>query len=258
MTIAEMQREILRRKKERDVCIPCPQPSAREILEIAGFYRRFLPAQRAGEARRAAHAADAACALWRRRSTAVAGKRVLLANSEAGCPMAEQMDKPLIKALRAQYPDYAVVASSIPPPKRKRSATSASLLRRAGRPPNEGRENHFSCPTAIWAIMWRSRSPKRPSSSFRAAVPSTPGDGRRRPRRPPRAPRRCWCTPNARPTCCGRRISSVRPPPLWTMRRHLPKTRSLSAPKSASPRICRMLFPKALLSAFQKLHLPRT
>lgn len=34
MTIAEMQREILRRKKERDVCILAHSYQAREILEI--------------------------------------------------------------------------------------------------------------------------------------------------------------------------------------------------------------------------------
>ena len=37
-------------------------------------------------------------------------KRVLLANPEAGCPMAEQMDRQLIQQVKEQYPGYAVVA----------------------------------------------------------------------------------------------------------------------------------------------------
>ncbi len=37
-------------------------------------------------------------------------KTVLLANPVAGCPMAEQMDRELIEAVKEQYPDYTVVA----------------------------------------------------------------------------------------------------------------------------------------------------
>lgn len=37
-------------------------------------------------------------------------KTVFLANPIAGCPMAEQMDKEMISAVKEQYPDYTVVA----------------------------------------------------------------------------------------------------------------------------------------------------
>ena len=37
-------------------------------------------------------------------------KKVLLSDSNAGCPMAEQMDKDLILQLKEMYPDYKVVA----------------------------------------------------------------------------------------------------------------------------------------------------
>ena len=37
-------------------------------------------------------------------------KNVYLANPIAGCPMAEQMDRELISAVKKQFPDYAVVA----------------------------------------------------------------------------------------------------------------------------------------------------
>lgn len=111
MTIAEMQREILRRKKERDVCILAHSYQAREILEIADItgdsYRLSV------QAKAAAQRTLLMCGVRFMAETVKLlspEKRVLLANSEAGCPMAEQMDKPLIKALRAQYPDYAVVA----------------------------------------------------------------------------------------------------------------------------------------------------
>ena len=36
-------------------------------------------------------------------------KRVFLANADAGCPMADQMDKAMIEAVRKDYPGYAVV-----------------------------------------------------------------------------------------------------------------------------------------------------
>lgn len=177
MTIAEMQREILAPEKGKGRLHTCPQ------LSGAGkFWRsRILPAIPTGSACRRRAAAQRTLLMCGVRFMAETvkllspEKRVLLANSEAGCPMAEQMDKPLIEALRAQYPDYAWIAYINTTAETKTSATSRHvLLRRAGRPPNEGRENPFP-PTAIWAIMWRSRSPKRPSSSFRAAVPSTPG-----------------------------------------------------------------------------------
>ena len=38
------------------------------------------------------------------------GKKVLLANPLAGCPMAEQMDVATLRKLKAQYPGYTVVA----------------------------------------------------------------------------------------------------------------------------------------------------
>ena len=37
-------------------------------------------------------------------------KRVLLSNSNAGCPMSEQMDVELISGVKKMYPDYTVVA----------------------------------------------------------------------------------------------------------------------------------------------------
>ena len=53
MTIAEMQREILRRKKERDVCILAHSYQAREILEIADItgdsYRLSVQAKAAAQ-----------------------------------------------------------------------------------------------------------------------------------------------------------------------------------------------------------------
>ena len=37
-------------------------------------------------------------------------KTVILANPEAGCPMAEQMDRQMIESIKKDYPGYAVVA----------------------------------------------------------------------------------------------------------------------------------------------------
>lgn len=262
MTIAEMQREILRRKKERDVCILAHSYQAREILEIADItgdsYRLSV------QAKAAAQRTLLMCGVRFMAETVKLlspEKRVLLANSEAGCPMAEQMDKPLIKALRAQYPDYAVVAYINTTAETKTvcdvcvtSSSAVQVVRRmkAGK--------ILFLPDCNLGDYVAKQVPEKTFKLFQGGCPIharvTEDDVRAARRAHPA--RRCWCTPNARPTCCGRRISSVRPPPLWTMRRHLPKTRSLSAPKSASPRICRMLFPKSAFIRFPKIASART
>ena len=111
MTIAEMQREILRRKKERDVCILAHSYQAREILEIADItgdsYRLSV------QAKAAAQRTLLMCGVRFMAETVkmlAPDKRVLLSNPDAGCPMAEQMDREVIQQVKENYPDYTVVA----------------------------------------------------------------------------------------------------------------------------------------------------
>ena len=111
MTIREVQDEILRLKKENDICILAHSYQAHEILEIADF---------TGDS----YALSKQAATVQNKNVLMCGvrfmaetvkmlspeKRVLLSSPIAGCPMAEQMDKELIEGVKAQFPDYTVVA----------------------------------------------------------------------------------------------------------------------------------------------------
>ena len=111
MTIHQMQEEILRLKQEQDVCILAHSYQAREILEIADFtgdsFQLSLKAASAPQSRMLL------CGVRFMAETVKIlspKKQVLLANGAAGCPMAEQMDKALIRQVKERYPDYTVVA----------------------------------------------------------------------------------------------------------------------------------------------------
>ncbi|MCD8356712.1 MAG: quinolinate synthase NadA [Clostridia bacterium] len=109
--IRDIQDEILRLKKEKDVCILAHSYQAREITEIADF---------TGDS----YALSVKAATVPHRNVLMCGvrfmaetvkilspeKRVYLANAIAGCPMAEQMDRDMIAAVKEQYPEYTVVA----------------------------------------------------------------------------------------------------------------------------------------------------
>ncbi len=111
MTLFEMQQEILRLKKEKDVCILAHSYQASEILEIADF---------CGDS----FALSKKAATFGNKTVFMCGvrfmaetvkllspeKRVVLVSPDAGCPMAEQLDTELLAALKNAYPDYTVVA----------------------------------------------------------------------------------------------------------------------------------------------------
>lgn len=111
MNIHEIQQEILRMKKEQGICILAHSYEAREICEIADFvgdsYQLSVKASQS----------DASCFLMcgvRFMAETVKllspEKKVILSCADAGCPMAEQMEKAEIEAFRAEHPDYTVVA----------------------------------------------------------------------------------------------------------------------------------------------------
>lgn len=108
--IKDVQQEILRLKKEKDICILAHSYVAKEILEIADF---------AGDSYALAVKAKSAP----QKTVIMAGvrfmaetvkilspdKKVILAHAEAGCAMADQMDRETISIVKQQYPDYKVV-----------------------------------------------------------------------------------------------------------------------------------------------------
>lgn len=111
MNIKEIQDEILRLKKENDVCILAHSYQAHEITEIADF---------TGDS----YALSKLAATVPNKTVIMCGvrfmaetvkmlspeKKVILSAPTAGCPMAEQMDKELIEGIKPQYEGYTIVA----------------------------------------------------------------------------------------------------------------------------------------------------
>lgn len=111
MTIYEMQKEILKLKKEKDICILAHSYQAREIIEIADFTGDSYSLS--VQAKGAPQSTVLMCGVRFMAETVKIlspQKTVILANPYAGCPMAEQMDKELIEDVKQHYPDYTVVA----------------------------------------------------------------------------------------------------------------------------------------------------
>lgn len=109
--LRDIQDTILRLKKEKDVCILAHSYQGREIIEIADYTGDSF--QLSVAATKAPQNTVIMCGVRFMAETVKIlspQKRVYLANPIAGCPMAEQMDKEMIQAVRAQYPDYTVVA----------------------------------------------------------------------------------------------------------------------------------------------------
>lgn len=111
MHVHEIQQEILRMKKEQDVCILAHSYVAREISEIADYTGDSygLSVQAAGVSNKTV----LMCGVRFMAETVKMlspEKKVLLSNPIAGCPMAEQMDKEMIRQVKEMYPDYTVMA----------------------------------------------------------------------------------------------------------------------------------------------------
>ncbi len=111
MNVLEMQQKILKLKQERGICILAHSYEAREICEIADFVGDSY--QLSVKAAQADAKTMLMCGVRFMAETVKIlspEKKVLLSNPGAGCPMAEQMDKAYIHAVKAEYPDYTVVA----------------------------------------------------------------------------------------------------------------------------------------------------
>lgn len=111
MKIREIQDEILRLKQEKDFCILAHSYVSQEIGEIADFtgdsYALSVKAKSTPQKN------ILMCGVRFMAETVKIlspEKKVFLSNPHAGCPMAEQMDKELIHAVKMQNPGYTVVA----------------------------------------------------------------------------------------------------------------------------------------------------
>ena len=109
--IRDMQAEILRLKKENDVCILAHSYTAHEILEVADFSGdSYALSVRAKSAPQKTVLMVGVRFMAETVKILSPEKRVLLSHAYEGCPMAEQMKPDIIEATRAQFPVCAVVA----------------------------------------------------------------------------------------------------------------------------------------------------
>ena len=110
--LADIQKEILRLKKEKDFCILAHSYQSEDILDIADFTGDSYALS--VKAKGISNQNILMCGVRFMAETAKLlspEKNVFLANPDAGCPMAEQFSKEYIQKLRdEEYKDYAVVA----------------------------------------------------------------------------------------------------------------------------------------------------
>ena len=111
MTIREMQDKILQLKKEKNVCILAHLYQRHEILEIADFIGDSFGLS--CQAKEAPQKEILMCGVRFMAETVKMlspDKKVVLSHKDAGCPMAEQMDKESILQLKKQLGNIPVVA----------------------------------------------------------------------------------------------------------------------------------------------------
>lgn len=111
MTTHEIQQEILRLKKEKNICILAHAYQSQAVLEVADYtgdsYGLSVQAAKtdaAGVIMCGVRFMAETCKILSPEKT------VWLANPMAGCPMAEQLDLPALRELKAKYPGYTTVA----------------------------------------------------------------------------------------------------------------------------------------------------
>ncbi|MDR0871508.1 MAG: quinolinate synthase NadA [Planctomycetaceae bacterium] len=111
MNIPSVQSDILRLKREKDVCILAHSYQTRDIVEIADFTGDSYALS--VQASKTANKTVIMCGVRFMAETVKIlspEKNVFLANPLAGCPMAELMSKEVVEAAKRDYPDYTVVA----------------------------------------------------------------------------------------------------------------------------------------------------
>lgn len=109
--IKEIQDEIIRLKNEKDICILAHCYQNPEILEVADFTGdSFALSVKAAETTAKTVIMCGVRFMAETVKILSPEKKVILSNGDAGCPMAEMMDKELIEQVKKSYPGYTVVA----------------------------------------------------------------------------------------------------------------------------------------------------
>ncbi len=109
--IKDLQREILKLKKQKDACILAHSYMSEDVCEVADFVGDSYALS--VRAKSVPQSTVLMCGVRFMAETVKMlspSKKVYLVNPQAGCPMAEQFDKEVIAEVKKMYPDYAVVA----------------------------------------------------------------------------------------------------------------------------------------------------
>ncbi len=110
-TTVDIQNEIMKLKKERDVCILAHTYQTQDILEIADFTGdSFALSKFATEVPQKTVIMCGVRFMAETAKILSPEKTVILSHPEAGCPMAEQLTTEELRALRRKHPECAVVA----------------------------------------------------------------------------------------------------------------------------------------------------
>ena len=104
-----IKNEILRLKREKDVCIIAHSYQTGDILEIADFTGdSYALSVKAAQTKSKTILMCGVRFMAETAKILSPDKRVIIANADAGCPMAEQLTKEDVEALKVKYPGYAV------------------------------------------------------------------------------------------------------------------------------------------------------
>lgn len=111
MGIKDIQEQIIALKKEKDICILAHCYQTPDILEVADFVGdSFALAVKAANVENKIVIMCGVRFMAETVKILSPEKTVILSSADAGCPMAEQMDKDMINQVKEMYPDYTVVA----------------------------------------------------------------------------------------------------------------------------------------------------
>lgn len=111
MNSLQMQEEILRLKKQHNIAVLAHSYQRQEIVEIADFTGdSYALAQKAKTSDASAFVMCGVRFMAETVKILSPQKRVYLSNADAGCPMAEQLGKDLLLALKAEHPNAVTAA----------------------------------------------------------------------------------------------------------------------------------------------------
>lgn len=214
--VRDIQDEILRLKKEKDICILAHSYQSHDILEIADFTGDSY--QLSVMAKSAPQSTVLMCGVRFMAETVKLlspQKRVILSNPDAGCPMAEQILPQEVAAFKKEHPGYTVVAYINTTTALKTQCdvcvTSSSAVKIVG---NIDNDNILFLPDQNLGQYVKEQFPEKISCSWTGAARYTRRypSARRRKANACTPARSFWSILNAFRQCSGKPILSVLPP----------------------------------------------